>query len=143
MSSIQTNSAFIKGAMIRTRAAEKKPRPAPDDSQLNELKRQALEKDKRIAELCAELQELCGGSDPFAAQRILRAVAIAHGLTVRDLTGPRRHKNLVRARHHAMWEIKQNTGLSLPQIGRLLGGRDHTTVIHGLRQYEARTGSSR
>jgi chromosomal replication initiator protein len=37
-----------------------------------------------------------------------------------------------------MWLLKSMTSLSLPQIGRALGGRDHTTVMHGVRKHESR-----
>lgn len=37
-----------------------------------------------------------------------------------------------------MWALKQEGRWSLPQIGRLLGNRDHTTIIHGVRQHEKR-----
>ncbi|KKC27458.1 hypothetical protein WP12_03325 [Sphingomonas sp. SRS2] len=42
-----------------------------------------------------------------------------------------------RARWAIMWAARKSIGLSTPQIGRRLGGRDHTTVIHGLRRAEA------
>jgi chromosomal replication initiation ATPase DnaA len=37
-----------------------------------------------------------------------------------------------------MWEIRQRTILSTPQIGRALGNRDHTTVLHGIKRHEKR-----
>ncbi|MBL4890474.1 MAG: hypothetical protein JKX91_01335, partial [Rhizobiaceae bacterium] len=52
----------------------------------------------------------------------------------------RRPKNLVQPRYEAYWLIKRNTSLTLPTIGRLLGGRDHTTILHGVRRYETARG---
>lgn len=49
-----------------------------------------------------------------------------------DLTGPRRHKELVLPRQIAMYLIYEECKLPMEKIGELLGGRDHTTVLHGI-----------
>ena len=69
---------------------------------------------------------------------IIREVAAAHGLSVADLTGPRHIHRFVLARHEAMWRCRHETGQSFPQIGRALGGRDHSTIWHGVRAHEQR-----
>jgi chromosomal replication initiation ATPase DnaA len=51
------------------------------------------------------------------------------------LTGPSQQERLLRARWEAMARLR-DVGLSSPAIGGLLG-RDHSTVLHGLRRYEA------
>lgn len=48
-----------------------------------------------------------------------------------DILGPRRHKEYVRPRQILMYLLKQELGLSYPNIGNYLGGRDHTTIMHG------------
>jgi len=63
--------------------------------------------------------------------RIISTVASHFNLPESDLTGPSRSRQIVRARHIAMFLLREETNLSLPQIGQILGGRDHTTVIHG------------
>lgn len=65
---------------------------------------------------------------------IVEMTAMAHGLTVQDLTGPDRHRPIVRVRWRAMAEMRRE-GYSLPQIGRALK-RDHTTIIYGLRRLQ-------
>jgi hypothetical protein len=73
------------------------------------------------------------------AQKIMYEVAVKHGIRLEDLRSPIRIKRFVLARHEAMWEIKrQRPGLSLPQIGRLFGNRDHTTVLHAIRKHQER-----
>lgn len=72
---------------------------------------------------------------------ILKEVAFRHDLDVRDITGPSRRRAIVRARQEAMWEARQRTPLSLPEIGRRLGGRDHSTVLHGVRKHAERMGA--
>lgn len=70
--------------------------------------------------------------------RIIAMVAERRGLTVDDLLGPSRLRPVAYARHEAMWELRQRTKLSLPDIARRLGRKDHTTALHGVRAYEKR-----
>jgi hypothetical protein len=58
------------------------------------------------------------------------------GITLTDIDSRRRQTTVVLARHVAMYLIKTMTGKSLPEIGRRFGGRDHTTVLHGIRKVE-------
>ena len=64
-------------------------------------------------------------------------VAEHYGLTLTELLGPRRARAVARPRQVAMYLAKTLTERSLPEIGRSFGGRDHTTVIHGVRRIEA------
>jgi chromosomal replication initiator protein len=52
------------------------------------------------------------------------------------MIGPKRIRSYARPRQIAMYLSKQLTTRSLPEIGRRFGGRDHTTVIHGVRRIE-------
>ena len=69
---------------------------------------------------------------PVSPGRILAATAEAFGISIADLEGPRRHQPLARARQIAMYIVREMTDLSLPKIGAIFGGRDHTTVLHGI-----------
>lgn len=71
-------------------------------------------------------------------QRIAKEVADRHGLTLDDLVGPLRDQKRSRARHEAMYIIRNSTNYSLPRIASLFGDRDHTTVLHGLRRHKER-----
>jgi len=64
--------------------------------------------------------------------RTIERVATYHGLTVADLTGRRRTADVARARQIAMYLLRAENALSLPAIGDHLGGRDHSTVSHGV-----------
>lgn len=78
------------------------------------------------------------GSPRFAVIRdILLSVAIEHGLTVADLKGSSHSRPAVIARHEACYRLYK-AGLSTTQIGRALGGRDHTTALHGIRRHRER-----
>lgn len=64
------------------------------------------------------------------------------GVTYEEMVGPGRCQRLAKARFQIMWEIKsiKFPETSLPKLGRLFGGRDHTTVLHALKSYEAMMG---
>ena len=55
-----------------------------------------------------------------------------------DLTGSSRRKDIALARQIGFWLYKEKLELSYPQIGRLFGNRDHSTVIHGVRKIKNR-----
>lgn len=67
---------------------------------------------------------------PITPEQVLLAVAEFYRLDIADLTGRARNKEVVVPRQMAMYLLREETGTSLPQIGELLGGRDHTTVMY-------------
>lgn len=71
-------------------------------------------------------------------REITREVCATHGVTFIDLCSPRRDKKTSEARAEACWRMRHETTLSLPQIGKRLGGRDHTTIIYNIRRFEAK-----
>jgi chromosomal replication initiation ATPase DnaA len=77
-------------------------------------------------------------SDRRSVGRIVRATASRHGLTAGDLVGPKRTRSMVHVRNLAMYLARRLTGRSLDAIGAAFGGRDHTTVMRGIRSVETR-----
>ncbi len=69
---------------------------------------------------------------------IQRIVAEFYGIDVRQLLGSSRKREIVSARHVAMYFCKQNTQSTLKTIGGSFGGRDHSTVIHACTAVEDR-----
>ncbi len=63
--------------------------------------------------------------------QIIETVAQHFNLETAALQGRSRSRSIARPRQIAMYLLREETGRSLPQIGALLGGRDHTTVLHG------------
>jgi chromosomal replication initiator protein len=61
---------------------------------------------------------------------ILQAVARYYGVDLAELRGKARNQKIVTPRHLAMHLLRQDARLSFPQIGILLGGRDHSSVMH-------------
>ena len=74
----------------------------------------------------------------MTSREIIAAVAARHGLTPADLTGPSRRRYIAWPRQEAMARLQVQLGWSTPRIGRALGDRHHTTVMHGIRAYTAR-----
>lgn len=67
----------------------------------------------------------------------IRSVVCMHyGIQIADLISARRTQDLTRPRHVAYYLSAKLTLKSLPEIGMRLGGKDHTTVLHGARKIE-------
>ncbi len=69
---------------------------------------------------------------------IVRAVAGFYDISARELLSSSRLRRAVHPRQIAQFLAKTLTRRSLPQIGQLIGGRDHTTVLNSIRKIEAR-----
>ncbi len=67
---------------------------------------------------------------PITSDEVLAAVAEFYRVELADLTGRSRSKEVVLPRQMAMYLLREETGASLPLIGEILGGRDHTTVMY-------------
>ena len=72
----------------------------------------------------------------ITVEEIQRKVSEHYNIRLSDLIGPKRVRTFARPRQVAMYLSKQMTTRSLPEIGRRFGGRDHTTVMHGVRKIE-------
>ncbi len=90
------------------------------------------------AELIAELiPHRSQASGPTTVEEIQQRVASVFGISRAELVGSSRAATPLRARQIAILLTREATDLSLPQIGRLYGGRDHSTVLNSLRRAEA------
>ncbi|MBX3000075.1 MAG: chromosomal replication initiator protein DnaA [Caldilineaceae bacterium] len=69
---------------------------------------------------------------PREASSVVEIVAEHFHLTLEDMTGRTRTKEVAYARQVAMYMLREENALSLPVIGHLLGGRDHSTVRYGV-----------
>lgn len=83
------------------------------------------------------LADILRASDrKLTIEEIQRKVAEHYNIRLSDMVGPKRNRNIARPRQVAMFLAKQLTPRSLPEIGRRFGGRDHTTIMHGVRKIE-------
>ena len=72
----------------------------------------------------------------ISIEEIQRKVSDYYNIRFSDIIGPKRVRSYARPRQVAMYLCKNLTSRSLPEIGRRFGGRDHTTVMHGVRRIE-------
>jgi chromosomal replication initiator protein len=77
------------------------------------------------------LADLMLRRDPPPLDRVLATVAQYFGLGEADLTGRSRSARISEPRQIAMYLMREETDSSYPVIGATLGGRDHTTILHG------------
>lgn len=91
-----------------------------------------------------ELERLRVGMTPGQQTRaIIAEVAARHELTLEQLLSDTRKRHISWPRQEAMYEVaKRRTWMSLPDIGRVFGGKDHTTILHGIREHCKRIGES-
>lgn len=98
--------------------------------------------------LSAGLVVRTAGGPPAAAptlrtsiDAVIRATARTQGIPIDRLVGHDRQRTTVRGRGLAMHVARACTGMSLGAIGRHFGGREHTTVMRGIRAIESQLGS--
>ena len=118
-SKIQSNIRELEGALIRVTAF----------ASLNNM-----DVEMKLAE--AILKDLISDADaPEITAATIMAVASEYfSIGLDDILGKSRSRVLVNARQIAMYLCRELTDLSLPKIGELFGGRDHTTVMHAERK---------
>ena len=71
------------------------------------------------------------------SRQTLEIIAQVHGVSLREIRSDDRHAAVVRARHACCYALRQQWGLSTPDIGKLLGGKHHTSVMYGIRKVGA------
>ncbi len=89
------------------------------------------------SDLIAEVIPRGRSQRPASVEEIQQLVAEGFGISRAELVGSSRAATPLRARQVAIFLTRDLTDLSLPQIGRLYGGRDHSTVLNSLRRVEA------
>ncbi|MDD5128084.1 MAG: chromosomal replication initiator protein DnaA [Candidatus Omnitrophica bacterium] len=115
---IKTNIRELEGALIRTIAYS-----------LLEEEPVTLELTKEVLkDLLKEPKKL------ITVDFIQRCVAEEFGVSLQELKTKRRNKQVVFPRQIAMYLSRELTDLSLPEVGELFGGKDHTTVLHSYKK---------
>ena len=84
------------------------------------------------------LVDLVGRRTHITPSQVIETVSKFYNISVPEIVSASRSRELVQPRQVAMYLIRQETDASLPEIGGLLGGRDHTTVIHGVERIKER-----
>ncbi|MFV0252933.1 MAG: chromosomal replication initiator protein DnaA [Beutenbergiaceae bacterium] len=118
-SKISSNIRELEGALIRVTA-------------FANLNQQSV--DLALAEMVLKDLITDDGSAEITPSAIMGQTANYFGVTIDALCSADRSRVLVNARQIAMYLCRELTELSLPKIGQLFGGRDHTTVMHANRK---------
>ncbi len=91
------------------------------------------------AAIRSEIEFIRAASSEFVPLKaIVIAVSAHYRIPISEMISERRTKDVATARHMVMFIARHRTPRSLPQIGRVLGGRDHTTILSGVRRMTAR-----
>ena len=114
-SKVSSNIRELEGILIRVTA-------------FANLNRSAIDLD--LAQTVLKDLITLGDGNSVAATDIVAATADYFKLTVEDIYGSSRSQAIATARQIAMYLCREMTDLSLPKIGQLFGGRDHTTVMY-------------
>lgn len=72
----------------------------------------------------------------ISPQLIISSVASYFGITVEDIKGDKRNKKIAYPRQLSMYLIREMTNTKLDDIGDILGGKDHTTIMYGVKKIE-------
>lgn len=95
-----------------------------------------VQKDITLDIAIKELQNIISPDKPreITPQLIVEVVSEHFGITVDQIMSKSRSSDIAKPRQIAMYLCKNMTDLPLDSIGQLLGGRDHSTVIHGIKK---------
>lgn len=118
---IKSNIRKLEGALIRIASYSSLTKTKISLTMVEDVLKDSLEDDS---------------SRVITVDQIHRLFAEKYDMRIQDLIGPRRTKNIVYPRQIAMFVTRQLTPLSLPEIGKAFGGRDHTTVLHAIKNIE-------
>lgn len=111
---IESNAREMEGALIQIAAQAQSEKVSPDlEFVKNFFGIKKTENDKKVG-----------------FRRILSIVAKNYKIKTSELTGRSRKKTLATARHIAAYFLRRELQMPLEKVGQILGGRDHTTIIH-------------
>lgn len=78
-------------------------------------------------------------STALTVKEVIMLCCAEEGMSYQDIIGPSQTYRIAHPRQRFMWVVrKAKPNASLPEIGRRFGGRDHTTILHGIRKVESR-----
>lgn len=106
------------------------------------LARMEKEEWERVRAVAAEEERKKNVYEPSSTtgRNILKEVCLYRKMPVRAVLSEDRSRDVVAVRHEAAYWMRAKAGLSLPQIGRIMGGRDHTTILNSCISYANKHG---
>lgn len=117
---IQSNIRLLEGALIRLSAsASLKNVPISQELAIEVVSSMTIAEKK------------------IGFEDILKTVALFYHLTTTELKSSKRKKTISQPRQIAMFLARKHTDLSFPELGQKFGGKDHTTIMHGVGKIQA------
>ncbi len=116
-STIESNTRELEGKLIQIMSLCKLSNLEPNLETVQKFLGNRPEPQSRVV---LEPKKIIGGINQF------------FNIRMADLTGPKRQKELVIPRQLAMFLLYEECKLPMERIGQMLGGRDHTTILHGI-----------
>jgi len=123
-SKVSSSVRHLEGALMRLAAFSSAMHGMPIDC-------------KAAEQILRDLIEKEAESKAVSIESIQRIVAERFNIHVHDIIGSKRPRNIAEPRMVAMYLSRKLTNHSLPEIGMAFGGRNHATVIHGVKQVES------
>lgn len=124
---------FFAQRLAEERSA-RRAEQAAYEAKLAEAEAEKLEAQERSRQMASEMRAN-GYRFNHTYRHIERRACRVFGLTPSEIKSDRRHQSIVIARQFIAYWACRLTTLSLPQLGRLMGGRDHTTCLHHKNKY--------
>lgn len=115
----------------RQREAEEQKRVQRRISWQNMVAMMIAKKEKDVADLDAFIH-----MPRHSLNQIMLEISIKYGVSIEDLKSRRKPIRIALARAEYYWRARRETSHSLTSIGRNCGGKDHTTILSGVRRYE-------
>lgn len=123
------------------RAIMMRPKPAPTEAEIIRVRtweEQRAEAARRFNEANKALLALRGRSSRITYNTIERRFCLAIGVTRDELRSESRKRRIVLCRQAIAYWCRRCTDMTLPEIGHRMGGFDHSTILHGARNYPAK-----
>ena len=96
------------------------------------FKKTVLDENNVTALLTHDKNEIEAKRAPVKSEDVVNAVSKHYNVNKRDLLGRSRAQKFAKPRHVLMYFLRIEQGLALDEVGATIGGRDHTTIMHGV-----------
>lgn len=120
------------------RAIMMRPKPAPTEAEIIRVRtweEQRADAARRFNDANKALLALRGRSSRITYNTIERRFCMAIGVTREELRSESRKRRIVFCRQAIAYWCRRRTDMTLPEIGNRMGGFDHSTILHGARNY--------
>ena len=85
---------------------------------------------------CLLEENIFASTAPISIDKIKKKVCEFYNINLSDLNSVKRTRNITVPRHIAMYLVRKHTSLSLPEIGKIFGGKDHSSILHAIKKVE-------